>query len=115
MTRVECCNNTLSFKITGMDSVLAFRRSISIPLREILNIYRLPARLKPPLFRSPGTYIPGLLVAGTFRGQGRTEFWNTRRSRKALVFEINDGEFTRIVVDVKDPQAVQSRIYHQTH
>jgi hypothetical protein len=53
----------------------------------------------------PGTNLPGVITAGTYRvlGTGERNFWDVCRKEKALVFELRDEPYTRLIVEVEDP------------
>jgi len=56
--------------------------------------------------RAPGTAVPGVIVAGTFRHQGRRTFAVCHHHRPAVVLELAGAEFDRVVVTVEDPHGV---------
>lgn len=58
----------------------------------------------------PGTHLPGVVKAGTYIGQGAREFWCVHYTGNAVVFELEALEYTRAVVDVRDPEAVVQRV-----
>ncbi len=51
-------------------------------------------------------WIPGVIIAGTYYGRGRKEFWNTHFRGGTTVFDLKDADYTRIVVDVENTDAV---------
>ena len=107
MNDIITSQNTVCIEITGWDKLWAFKGSLKIPKASISKAYRFHDSLKPPLWRSPGTEIPGLIIAGTYYGRGRKEFWSTH-FKNPIVFDLNSGDYTRIVVDVEDPEQVLS-------
>ncbi len=55
--------------------------------------------------RAPGTYVPGVIVAGTFHADGERVFWDVRDAQKAIVIHLGDEQYARLVVEVDDPSA----------
>jgi hypothetical protein len=56
--------------------------------------------------RAPGTGVPGLIRAGTFRDKGVRTFAVCHRHRPAVVLELDGELFDRVVVTVDDPQSI---------
>ena len=56
-------------------------------------------------WRSPGTHIPGSFTAGTFHKDGENIFWDVRDAAKAVVIELQDESFARLVLEVDDPKS----------
>ena len=46
-----------------------------------------------------------MIVAGTFRQDGERVFWDVHDRSKAVVVELHDDTYTRLVVQVADPRA----------
>jgi hypothetical protein len=108
MNKIVVSGNTVRIEITGWDKVWSFKGSLTIPRECIRSVRRYDSSLKPPWCRCPGTAIPRVIIAGTYYGRGRKEFWNTHFREGALVFELKDAEYTRIVVDADNPERVLS-------
>ncbi|MGB3055549.1 MAG: hypothetical protein WBB52_11920 [Acidimicrobiales bacterium] len=56
-------------------------------------------------FRAPGTYLPGVMTAGTYRSHGEKDLWLVGRARQVVVISLHDEAFTNLVVQVEDPEA----------
>jgi len=54
--------------------------------------------------RAPGTHIPRVITAGTFHQDGERTFWNVRDGDKAVVIQLRNEKYTRLVVEVDDPR-----------
>jgi hypothetical protein len=111
MTNVTIDGDTLRIELDGMAKFWALKRSLAIPLAQIQSVTVAPPDLKPRGIRAPGTALPGVIYAGTWRGKGAKEFWNLRRARdKVLVLNLTGGEFTRVAIEVVDPAALAAAI-----
>ncbi|HSH23370.1 MAG TPA: hypothetical protein VK975_04830 [Acidimicrobiales bacterium] len=67
---------------------------------------RTVAERQRPALRRPGTYLPGVITAGTYRavrGHGR-QLWDVRRSDWVLVIDVDGERYTRIVAEASGPE-----------
>ncbi len=114
MNKITVSKNKVRIEITGWDKLWSFKGSLTIPKESISRVYRYEGNIKPPWCRAPGTAIPKVIISGTYYGKGRKEFWNTHFRQSALVFDLKDAEYTRVVVDVADPEKVLSAVRGET-
>lgn len=90
----------LEIRLTKAEKVLALRRDdISIPRDSI----RSATITEDPWIwvrgiRSPGTNLPLTLAVGTWKFHGGTDFLLIKRTRMAVVIDIDDGQFERVIV-----------------
>ncbi|WP_067536629.1 hypothetical protein [Nocardia crassostreae] len=106
MVELEVEGTTVTVHVTGAHRVLALREHVSFDLAQVSKIEEAPVDLRPPWLRAPGAFFPGVIAAGTFRGKGRKEFWDTLFQGQAVQIDVIGSEFTRLVVDVDDPDRV---------
>lgn len=106
MVELEVQGTTVTVHVTGAHRVLALRDHVRFDLGQITRIGTASVDLRPPWLRAPGAFFPGVIAAGTFRGKGRKEFWDTLFVGQAVRIDLAAGaDFTRLVVDVEDPEA----------
>ncbi|MBF6135770.1 hypothetical protein IU501_22525 [Nocardia otitidiscaviarum] len=105
MVELEIEGTTATVHVTGTHRVLALREHVRFDLAHVTGIGPAPVDMRPPWLRAPGTFFPGVIAAGIFRGKGRKEFWDTRFDGRAVLVELAGTDFTRLVVDVEDPEA----------
>ncbi|APA99483.1 hypothetical protein [Nocardia seriolae] len=105
MVELDVTGTTVTVRVTGAHRFLALRDHVSFDLSQVKSIAPAPVDLRPPWVRAPGTFFPGVIAAGIFRGKGRKEFWDTRFDGRAVRIELAGSDFTRLVVDVEDVQA----------
>ncbi|WP_214111409.1 hypothetical protein [Acrocarpospora catenulata] len=60
--------------------------------------------------RAPGTYFPGVITAGSFRLDGEWVFWDVHNPTKAIVIQLADERYARLVIQVDDPRAAVALI-----
>lgn len=93
----------LLLDIKGWDQLWSLKGAITIPRDSIVRTSRFCGELRPPLWRMPGTSIPGVIAAGTYYGDDRKEFWMSRFGADGVVVDLApDAPYTRVVVDVED-------------
>lgn len=79
------------------EAMACFKRSLELPLSSIKKVH-----LDRPCgrwndMRAPGTFIPGLLKAGTYHTRDGKEFWFATR-KPVIVFELRNHRFHRVVL-----------------
>jgi hypothetical protein len=110
MNTVTITDKAVEIEVEGLDKLWSFKGKMSIPRSSISKIYLRPNELKPPWLRAPGTFLPKVIAAGTYHGSDRKEFWNTHFRKDCIVFELNDFDYTRVVVDVNGAQEVIDKL-----
>ncbi|QLY28198.1 hypothetical protein [Nocardia huaxiensis] len=105
MVEFEVTGTTVTVHVSGAHRVLALREQVTFDLRDVRRVSIAPVDLRPPWVRAPGTFFPGVIAAGVFRGKGRKEFWDTRFDEHAIQIDLSGGDYTRLVVDVPEPYA----------
>jgi hypothetical protein len=106
MTRVTVENNELRVELEGMHKVWALKNSISVPLQHVRGATVDPGIAREGKgLRAPGTHIPGVFAAGTFHKDGEKIFWDVRDPNKAVVIQLVDESYARLVLEVDDPRA----------
>lgn len=106
MATISIADGELTVHVQGMDKVWALKSQLTIPLAHVRG-----ATVDPGITRDakgrrgPGTHIPGVIVAGTFHHEGQRVFWDVHDSAKAIVIELDDDTYQRLVIEVPDPRA----------
>ncbi|AGL17679.1 hypothetical protein [Actinoplanes sp. N902-109] len=111
MARIDLTGDTLVVTVEGLDRLWALKSSLTIPLAHVRGATHDPGIVREPKgVRAPGTHVPGVLVAGTFHTEGERVFWAVHDPAKALVIELTDERYARLVVEVDDPRGTADRI-----
>ncbi|MFC9896518.1 hypothetical protein ACFVMC_22765 [Nocardia sp. NPDC127579] len=111
MVEVELTHdNTVRVHVLGGHRLLALRDEVTLEVGAITSVTRAEVDLRPPWIRTPGTFFPGAIAAGTFRGKGRKEFWDTNFKGHAIRIDLDGPGYTRLVVDVADPDAALAEL-----
>lgn len=109
MTKIEIVADKLVLTVEGIDVVLAFKKSLEVPLSHVrgatLGITaEAQARLDESI-RLPGAYMPGIAIAGRFYRHGDWIFWNIHEGKKAITIDLDHEGYVSLVVEVEDPEA----------
>ncbi len=96
----------LTIEVEGLDKLWALKSRLTIPLAHVRGATADPGIVDEPKgWRGPGAHIPGVIVAGTFHQDGKKVFWDVHDKTKAVVIELKDETYQRLVVEVADPRA----------
>jgi hypothetical protein len=111
MTAVEITGDRLVVTMTGLDPFWSLRRRIVVPLTQVRGATADPGMAREHAgVRSPGTYVPRVITAGTYRKDGERTFWNLRASQQAVVIELTGHRFRRLVLGVADARTTAERV-----
>lgn len=95
---------TLQIHLTGQERLWAFHLGclIEVPLTKITRVTtELPVSTWREI-RAPGTYLPGVIKAGTYYTERGREFWYVTDWSSVLHFEIQDDYYQEIILTVAD-------------
>ncbi|HEX8395478.1 MAG TPA: hypothetical protein VF665_24215 [Longimicrobium sp.] len=102
----------LVVRVLGMHAVWTLRKRIGVPLRNVTDI-----RVEPDVsltkvrgIRVPGTFVPGLIVAGTYISRGQRAFYDVSRPPRAVAIELTGSMYDRMIVDVADAEETVRRV-----
>lgn len=106
MAQVHIDGDTLVVEIEGLDKLWALKSRLGIPLSNVRGATNDPGIVKEPKgLRAPGAHLPGVIVAGTFHIDGERVFWDVHDPAQAVVIELADERYARLVIQVSDPRA----------
>jgi hypothetical protein len=106
MAKVRIADGDLVVDVEGMDKLWALKSRLTIPLQNVRGATADPGIVREPKgVRSPGAHLPGVIVAGTFHHEGERVFWDVHDAAKAVVIQLDDEHYARLVIEVDDPSA----------
>src|SRR5665213_566013 len=113
MVELTIVEDKLGLHVKGADQLWAFKSTLGIPLRHISGV-----RADPEIathwwkgLRLPGTYVPGLIAAGTFYQDGKRIFWDVHHPAKTIVIALHDERYNELIVEVADTEAALKLIH----
>jgi hypothetical protein len=109
MTEVTIRDKQLVVEIKGWDKFWSFKKRLEIPLDHVLGV-REAVNERVSGFRAPGTRVPGIITAGTFRKQGKKIFWDVHNRANAIAIDLREAEFAKLVIEVSDPEKTIAEI-----
>ncbi len=116
MAKVTVEDGNLLIEVEGLDKLWALQSRLSIPLAHIRGAIPDPAIARDARgWRGPGTYVPGVVTAGTFHVHGDRIFWDVHDASKALVIDLDNEDYRRLIIEVDDPQATTDAIEVALH
>ncbi len=116
MTEIELTESTLIVHVKGIDKILALKSQLEIPLSHVVGAEIDPSvverwgHLNLKEIRAPGTGLPGVIKAGSFRLDRQWAFWDVHNPQKAITIKLADEHYTKLVVEVADPTADIAKI-----
>lgn len=111
MATITVGDGRLHIDIHRLDKLWTLTSSLTIPLDHVRGATADPTIASEPKgLRGPGAHVPGVLVAGTFHQDGERVFWDVHDVAKAVVIELEDEKYRRLVVEADDPRATAERI-----
>ena len=111
MALVRITGDRLVVELQGLHKLWALKSRIDVPLAHVRGATVDPGIVREPKgIRAPGLHIPGAAAIGTFRRDGEKHFWDVRGGSHAVVVQLDDESYDRLVVEVADPHAVVDEI-----
>lgn len=109
MVEVTRDGDRVRFEVKGWHKVWALKGGVDISAAHIRGVRRDSSIFKRGMWRAiraSGTYVPGIIVAGTFYCGGKPEFWDVSHGERVVVVDLADERYERLVIEVEDPDAV---------
>lgn len=111
MVTISIKDKEMVLAVKGMHKLWALKSEMIIPIEQVAE-----ARLnnnevvKPEGWRAPGAYIPGLIVAGTYRAHGDKVFWDVVNPNKSIIINLKNSEYTQLILEVENPETIVNEI-----
>ncbi|MCT7975126.1 hypothetical protein [Laspinema olomoucense] len=78
----------------------SFKKILTIPLSHIVQVSPAEPTSNWAQVRAPGTFLPGVIKAGTYYNSEGKEFWYATPGKDYLTVELRDEPFKRIVLTI---------------
>ena len=117
MVDLSVAEGKLVLQVRGADKLWAFKSSLEIPLGHVVEIRPDSAIARGWChgLRVPGTYVPGIITAGTFYQDGKRVFWDVHNPENTVVIELRDERYNQLIVEVSDPAAAVALVKSVVH
>ena len=103
MVNIRIESDKIIIEVKGYHRIWAFRKQITLNIGRIKSVQIADKSLRPDGIRFPGTYIPKVLIAGTYVWSKQREFWDTNLKGQAIEISLEGSRYSRVVVDVEHP------------
>ncbi len=109
MVKISVEGDTLAVEVLGWSKLWCVKRRLDVPLRCVRRVRTDGELPKGYWVRLPGTFIPGVIKAGSYWNGSGWSFWDVRRRRDdVLVIELSGWRYDCLVVEVADaPTAIE--------
>lgn len=107
--RIE--QDNLVFELTGIDEILSIKRSLSVPLANVVSVSteRVPWNAFRQL-KVGGTSLPGVIKDGRYLTSDGYMFFEMHNPSKCVTVVLNHERYKKIVFEVEDKEAVAKMI-----
>ncbi|MEP6779249.1 MAG: hypothetical protein ABJC26_05110 [Gemmatimonadaceae bacterium] len=112
MVTIQIADDMLVLDVQGLDKLWSLRSTLRIPLAHVTSV-EAAAGAKQGWFdglRLGGTFIPGLLRAGTFYQNEGLVFWDVHNRENAIRIGLDDEHYKGLIVEVENPAAAVETI-----
>jgi hypothetical protein len=113
MVNVKIDDGKLVLTLEGLDKLWAMKSHLAIPLGNVSAV-RADASIAAAKGRTglklTGARLGERLVAGSFRQDGKTVFWDVHDGARAIVLDLHDEHYAQLIVEVEDPAAAVAQI-----
>jgi len=112
MVSVTIDDGVLGVEMHGADKLWSLRSHLDLPLRNVRSIRRDPDVVRQwwSGLRAPGTWIPGVVKAGTFHKDGESVFFDVHDPANTVIVELRDERYSKLVLEVDDPERVVAAV-----
>lgn len=85
---------------------MSFKSKLVIPVAHIVSVSRQEPVVSWKDIRAPGSFIPGLIKAGTYYSSRGKEFWVTVREKTPVTLELKNEKYQRVILGVDNVEAL---------
>ena len=104
MARLVATADTVTVTLSALEKIAALHGDVSVPRAALVAVRTVPdGSSEIHGLRMPGTGLPGVIMAGTWRANRRITFAVCHGRRRAVVLELTGQHYDRIVVTVDHP------------
>ena len=105
MVTIELKGSQYIFSIRGFHQFWALKSKINVPKDAIVKAYQDQEELHKYCGFRVGTYIPFIIIAGTYYLKNKTNFWDMTREKNTIIVELKNHHYNKLYIEVKDPEA----------
>jgi hypothetical protein len=104
-------DGNLVFELHGVDEFLSIKRSISVPLQNVVSVSTERVPWQPfKQMRVAGTSLPGVIKDGRFLSSNGMMFFEMHDPDKCVTVNLDHERYKKIVFEVEDKEATANQI-----
>jgi hypothetical protein len=103
-------DDRLLVRPVGLVLLCALSRGIDCPLASVVDVGVSRTKDLRRGARLPGTHLPGVMTAGSFRSKGARSLWMVGRHKDVLVIELTGERYRYLILGVEDPVAASEAL-----
>ena len=105
MVEITFDNQDIVLSVKGSHKLWALKSELQIPLSHVQKARINNSEIsRPKGWKTPGTYIPGIITAGTYRAHGEKVFWDVVHKGKTIIIDLQNDDYKQIVIEVENPK-----------
>jgi hypothetical protein len=98
-------DDRLLVRPVGLVRMWALSKGVDVPLTSVVDVGVSHRKEVMRGWRAPGTHLPKVMTAGTFRAHGEKDLWMVGPATDVLVIELTGEHYRHLIVQVEDPHA----------
>jgi hypothetical protein len=105
VVRISIEGENIHLEVLGADKFWAFKSQMTIPIAHVTKVTldRDTTVSWLTSIRLLGTYVPGVITAGTFYEHRNLVFWDVHNADNTLRIELTHEQYAALYVEVEDP------------
>jgi hypothetical protein len=108
---VKLEGKNIIFEIHGVDTILALKRSITIPLEHVVSVSTDKVPWEPfQQLKVAGTNFPGVIKDGFYLSSDGLLFFEMHHPDKCITVSLNNEKYKKIIFEVEDKEYVAKSI-----
>ncbi len=112
MAVISVSDGNLIVEVEGWDKLWSLRSRLVIPIQHVIHVCADPkiAEAWWKGLRVAGTYLPGVITAGTFYHHRNWVFWDVHKPENVVVIDLRDERYEKLIVEVPHPAETVARL-----
>ncbi|MBD0264448.1 MAG: hypothetical protein ICV85_01195 [Tolypothrix sp. T3-bin4] len=104
----------IEFSLIEQFQAVRFHKVWEIPLTHIQQVTTVEPQSNWKELRAPGSFIPGVVKAGTYYTDRGKEFWCVNKKTNYLIIELRDESYKRIILTSDNNESWQQQLSQLT-
>jgi hypothetical protein len=108
MVTIEVQDNNYVFHMKGLHKIWALKSKITVPKNDVIKAYQDQEELHKFCGFRVGTYVPFVIIAGTYFLKGKKNFWDMTREKNTIIVELKNHYYSKLYIEVENPENAMS-------